>query len=1077
MIFFTRSRLKIRVWTALLVLILTVPLSSLFAQQPSALLSKQITLSFSGENLLAGLNKVAQTAQIEFAFNAQHIDRYAAPVASYKKRSVNDVLNDLLRNTPLTFRDLNGYIVINEQQGVKSATTAIVRAPGTIGGKVADAETGQPIAGATFRVGNKGTQTAVNGAFSIVMEKGRYTAIISHVGYVTKEISDIVVKDNETFTLDIMLKKDKGQLKGIVVRTAAGKENANALLLRQKNAAEISNGISAEQIARTPDKNIGESLKRISGVSIADNRFVLIRGIGERYNAAMLDGVALPSTEAQNRNFSFDLIPAGLVDNVVVSKTVTPDMNVNFGGGAVQINTRDIPNENLTSITAGVSYNDQSTGKDFLSHQRGKYDYLGFDDGRRNYPAGLQQTDRNVGENIPLTEAAYEEKLIAQSKRFKTDNISVYRYKTAPSQNYQLIIGRVYALDSVSNNKLGFTGAATYRNTQNINIIEKQNRGDWYAGDDNPGKSYSYNTTLGGLLNIGLQWGKNRLSLRNTYTHMYDNVLVRNIGYNSDNPGEFKPQNVPSRIQEADDPTYTDLLQNKLSGQHMPGKVKIEWNIAHTAIRRNEKDMVIANSGPMLVSGAYRYVYGSSSSSEPRPFPLSRHHYSNRESHNSWDIAATVPFNTGSISNSFKAGYFGSAKKADFDWQIVALAADPLKIPDSMLNVPLGYMINPDNFSANGYFYMASSWWNDRYAGKSNIHAGYLMLDTKLASKLRLVWGVRAEYYKYTEIKNGLNIKGTSAFRSKEDKPLQWLPSANITYSPASMLNIRAAFSSSVVRPELMENSQFWRYSPYLGAMFGNEGVYSTRINSYDLKAELFPAAGDILSVGGFYKNFDKPAELTYGNLVYYLRSADWAKVYGIEFELRKRLDFIGSSRFLNNLIVYGNYTLQRSSVRGTFEIADPAGGPDLQVPAKQKRPMYGQSPYLYNAGLQYSGRRLGWNVALNGGGYKTYVVAALSDEIEYEKPRQQLDLQISYKLLNSHLEIKLNAGNLLNSPSTFFTNRGSYEKNPDYTNLGDYSEALRLKPGFSDKYEPGDLVKFSQKFGRTYGTTVSYHF
>jgi len=146
-------------------------------------------------------------------------------------------------------------------------------------------------------------------------------------------------------------------------------------------------------------------------------------------------------------------------------------------------------------------------------------------------------------------------------------------------------------------------------------------------------------------------------------------------------------------------------------------------------------------------------------------------------------------------------------------------------------------------------------------------------------------------------------------------------------------------------------------------------------------------------------------------------------------------------------------------------------------VPAKQKRPMYGQSPYLYNAGLQYSGKHLGWNVALNGGGYTTYVVAALSDEIEYEKPRQQLDLQLSYKLLNNHLEIKLNAGNLLNSPSTFFTNRGSYERNPDYTNLSDYSEALRLKPGFSDKYEPGDLVKFSQKFGRTYSTSVSYHF
>lgn len=128
----------------------------------------------------------------------------------------------------------------------------------------------------------------------------------------------------------------------------------------------MTNGISAEQIGRTPDKNIGESLKRISGVSTMDNKFVVVRGISDRYNAAVLDGTALPSTEAQGRNFSFDMIPSSLVDNVVVSKTVTPDMNTSFGGGLIQINTRDMPAENFMSFSIGTSYNDQSTGKPFL---------------------------------------------------------------------------------------------------------------------------------------------------------------------------------------------------------------------------------------------------------------------------------------------------------------------------------------------------------------------------------------------------------------------------------------------------------------------------------------------------------------------------------------------------------------------------------------------------------------------------------------------------------------------------------------------------------------------------------------
>lgn len=1030
-----------------------------------------ISLKLMAVSIPEGLTVLENKARCVINYNKSIFNESSRINIDVKDVTLTQVLKQMLSGTGVGFRFANQHTVLLYK------LPAPVKA-GKISGKVFD-EKGETLPGASVRIietGN-GTQTSVDGEYTLSVPPGTYTLEITYISYQTTRISGVAVTENKNTALNIALKPASSALKEVVVTASYRKASVEGLLIRQKNASEISNGISAEQLARTPDKNIGESLKRISGVSTIDNKFVLVRGIGERYNTAMMDGTILPSTEAQSRNFSFDMIPSSLVDNVVVSKTVTPDMNASFGGGLIQVNTKDIPNENFMSFTAGAAYNDQSTGKDFLSHKRGKYDYLGFDDGRRDYPDNLVHTDRTTAPNISLSDAAYQKKVTDQSRRFTNDNLTIYKYKTAPSQNYQFTIGRLLTLDTSNNNKLGFTGAISYRNTQTINIIHNQNRSDWNLNaPDNQGAAYNFNTTWGALFNTGLQLGQNRFSFRNTYTHVYDNSLVRISGFTTDVSTFTTP---PNRIQETDDPTFTDLLQNKLSGQHQLGKVKIEWDVARTSIKRKEKDLVIAESGPQLIGNNYEYFYRATINNTPQILPTSRHSYENRENHYSWNLSGTMPFTVAGIRGSIKTGYFGIHKKAGFDWQIAALTVSA-KIPDSLKYIPVGQMIARQNIAYDKYYYGISPYFLDNYEGKSQTHAGYVMFDNRISDKLRLVWGVRGEYYKYTEIKNGSNINA-SEFKLKPDPRWQWLPSANLTYNPIQSLNIRAAVSSSVVRPELLDNSRFFRYSPYLGGQFGNQGLFSTRINSYDLKTEWFPGLGEIISVGGFYKRFDKPTELTIvlvnGNLNYYLRSADWAKVYGLEFELRKNFGFIAGEGILKDLTAYGNLTLQKSSVQSTYSITNPeAGKPNLEISTKQKRPMYGQSPYLFNAGLQYTGNHLGFNAAYNRSGYKTYIVSDSPVDIEYERPREQLDIQISYKLLKNRVEIKFNAGNITNNESTFYRNTGSYEQNPDYRGP-DRSIAFRLKPGFTNKYEKGDQVMFRQKFGRTYSTSLTYNF
>ncbi|NHA06346.1 TonB-dependent receptor [Mucilaginibacter sp. HC2] len=1040
-----------------------------------------ISLKLVAVSIPQGLAVLENKAGCVINYNKSIFNESSRINIDVKDMSLPQVLKQMLTGTHVGFKFADEHTVLLYK------LPAPVK-PGKISGKVLD-EKGETLPGASVRIietGN-GTQTSVDGEYILNVAPGTYTLEITYISYQTMRINGIVVTEDKNTPLNIALKPASSALKEVIVTASYRKASVDGLLTRQKNASEISNGISAEQLARTPDKNIGESLKRISGVSTIDNKFVLVRGIGERYNTAVLDGTILPSTEAQSRNFSFDMIPASLVDNVVVSKTITPDMNASFGGGLIQINTKDIPNENFMSFTAGASYNDQSTGKDFLSHKRGKYDYFGFDDGRRDFPKDLVHTNRSTDPNRALSDAEYQKKVVDQSKRFTNDNFTMYKYKTAPSQNYQFSIGRLLTLDTTNNNKLGFTGALSYRNTQNINVIDDQSRGGWdiQHPELNNGAAYVFNTTLGALLNVGLQLGKNRFSLRNTYTHVYDNTLTRITGYDLENgSSDLAAHKPPNRILEADDPTYTTLLQNKLSGQHQLGKAKIEWDVARTSVNREEKDAGIATQRPVLVGNSYQYFYDASKLTEPRINTTSRQHSYNKESHYSWNLSGTIPFTLAGIRSSVKTGYFGNHKKAEFNWQIAALASTE-KLSDSSRYIPLSQMIDPKNMAYDKYLYAIDPSFLDSYEGKSQIHAGYVMLDNRIFDKLRLVWGLRGEYYKYTEIKQGAIIKGgaENIFSVKPDKRWQWLPSANLTYSPIQSLNIRGAVSSSVVRPELMDNNPFLRYSPTLDALYGNKGLYSTRINSYDLKTEWFPGLGEIISVGGFYKRFDKPVELNAimvnGNPNYYLQNADWANVYGLEFELRKNFGFIADEGFLKNITAYGNLTLQKSTVQNTYTVDPGSGKPYIQVPTQQKRSLYGQSPYLYNLGLQYIGSHLGFNAAYNKSGRKTYIVSDDPTFIEYERPRDQLDIQISYRFLKNKMEVKFNMANLTNNIFNVYRNTASYEKIPGYTGEpgSDKSKGLRLKPGFSNNYEKGDQVMFQQRFGRTYSTSLTYNF
>jgi hypothetical protein len=324
------------------------------------------------------------------------------------------------------------------------------------------------------------------------------------------------------------------------------------------------------------------------------------------------------------------------------------------------------------------------------------------------------------------------------------------------------------------------------------------------------------------------------------------------------------------------------------------------------------------------------------------------------------------------------------------------------------------------------------------------------------------------------------------------------------------------AYSQSVVRPALIENSKMVRQDPALGGAYRrNEGVLSTLIDHYDMRFEWYPSIAEVISIGFFYKYFQNPIELyrqmmdSSHRIYVTTNNSEWAKVKGLEFDIRKNLGFMAPGSLLEDFNVSGNMTLQSSEVQSAEFMAKSIGtdkyGNTFEYREKQflksKRPLYGQIPVVYNAAIQYAGDRFGANVAFNHMGYKTFMTAMSEDLIEYERPRNQLDAQLSYKFLkNKNLDLKLNLSNLLNSPFRFYVNRPeTYKVQDRWKGLSnsewptqEWDEIYEWKFGFSQKYEEGyyetsedgtkkmrigDKETFNRKVGSSFSLSIGYTF
>jgi len=892
----------------------------------------------------------------------------------------------------------------------------------------------EPLSGVSIKIAGttSGTSTNVEGNYVLTLSTGtKYTLEISAVGYQPKTITDVDVTAGATNELNIVLETASKKQDEVIVRTTTSRrqETTASLITIQRNNTSLSSGLAADFIRRTPDRNTGEVLKRVSGASIQDNKFVVVRGLSDRYNQALINNALLPSSEPDKKVFSFDLIPSQMVDNVIINKTATPDLPGEFAGGLVQVRTKDVPTQNLLSVGFSLGYNTQSTFKDFTSNPRNSTDWLGFDNGTRSLPSSIPSTEKYRA--LPDAEK------IRLSRDFRGD---VYREQVtsaAPITTLNLTWTN-YSRSKKNNGTFGSIVSLYHR--KGMIIYNDAERGRYedsreanFVGTETQNR---YSVNAGGLVNLSYVRGGHKISFKNLFNQAFDdNYYVRNLVNNG------RLQNIQLRSSFLN---QRSLYLGQLEGEHAITRsgIRFNWNGNFALNSRKQPDMRTAQFVKPLNDPNAHYELDEDDS---------RRFFSDLKDYSAgFNGSLSIPFTLAGEKQTFKAGgstllRFRDFKARVFRYRPASTNADT--------KLPYDQAFLTDNIKTNGLYLDEQTQNTDKYFAISALNSGFAMFDNKFGKAWRVIWGARVEFFEQFLQSKDLSLKRIVVNTEKWDV----LPSLNVTYNFKNKHQIRLAGSKTVARPEFREIApfQFFDYEQIWGIR-GETELKRTSILNADLRYEYYPRSGEMISVGALYKRFDDPIELRMDGgsngdrWLFGYANADQANLMGAELEIRKGLDFLGET--FRNFTFIGNATILDSKVTLT---TTQASGKE----AEQDRPLYGQSPYLVNGGFQYTTPT--WNASLlyNRIGPRLYLVgdpngAGFFDI--YEKPRNLLDVQAARKLFDGKGELKLTVSDL-------FNNRFAFYDNPSQ------------KAGYN--FNEGDRINYSYSPGTTITLGFTYDF
>jgi TonB-dependent receptor len=897
--------------------------------------------------------------------------------------------------------------------------TVYAQSTGKISGKITDKNTGEALIGATVLIqgSTKGAAADVNGGYLLAgIAPGTYTLLVRYVGYETKAISQIEIKPDLVTRLDINLTASQSHaLNEVVVKATYKQESVSALYIQQKSRAQISDGISAEMIRRSPDRNTADVLKRVSGTSIQDGKFVVVRGLSERYNDNMLNNSVLPSTEPDKKAFAFDIIPSSLIDNIVVYKTATPDLPGDFAGGTVKTTTKDLPDSKFTEATVNIGYNSKTTfKKDFVGTEPKGGDFLGLGTGGRALPSAYSNAGSNYS-SLPNSQK------IEIAKQFPNTFGYQPGQNSLPNLSLQFTAGN--SKITKNDNRWGYIFSVNYSTAHKI---VTGNRIGYDPSNANLPPNYQFDRnnitsmkTLGGVFNLAYTYKKNKIAWRNFFNNDFSVDFEEN--YNGVN--RFSGGDNTLYYGYSNQTTQSGLFTSSLEGTHTLGQknIVLDWTASYGLSYRNQPDQRIVTLFNKQSTANQPYYFDISPENSPRPDLLGRIYTDLHENILGGGANLSVPFKWLDQSQKFKTGGLFNYRKRDFSTvalgyvNLVAFGGTQIPLSNG---VTLDNIFSPESIQQNNLGFAKLDLSSTDYTGNSTLGAGYLMLENNFSDKLHLVWGARVEYFNQNLLAQGAT--------NRNYNNLDVLPSGNLTYNLTAKTNLRASYYRSVNRPEFRELAvvRYYNYDTNF-IMAGNPALVRSTIDNLDFRFEYYPSGGEIISLSAFYKYFNNPIEQVNesdANRILSYANAENAQDLGLELEIRKKLNFINEGNFFKNLTFYTNATVIKAKVNL------PPSSSNVQLDTKLSTPLQGQSPYIINSGLSYALPDGGWsfNVLYNRIGERLQF-RGQDDAIDiYERPRDVVDLQVSKRLIKNRAELKLTFSDLLHQATSLYYNYGS---------------------------------------------------
>ena len=928
------------------------------------------------------------------------------------------------------------------------ATSAITAH--TLNGIVKDHKTSEPLIGTVIRVKelpSVSTTTGLDGTFTLreLPDRGRYTLVVSYMAYKTREMVVDVAKDYDKGSekgkegqLIIALDEDLQQLGEVVVTGRREYRSDRSAVETVKNAASVLNVMSQQSIQLSPDVNVASVLQRVSGVTMerdasGEASYAILRGMDKRYNYTLVNGVKIPSPDDKNRYVPLNIFPSDLMDRLVVSKSLTADMEGDAAGGVVDMVMKDAPARFQLQANAAMGMSDYfwSGARDYLTTNRSDY------------------THRSPYE-------AFGSDYKASASDFRNGPVQLKSHAT-PAPNF---IGGLSVGDRFWNNRIGVMLAGsvqnTFRGTERTYNSVKMASGEqaMYISTLNH-RYYSVHDFTAGLhAKLDLSLSNHKLEWYNMYVRTNSKGVRYNNGVNT----EYISADSYTQDDELRSISSTQsIFATNLKGTHrLTDRFTVDWSGVFSQARAEDPDrtyVTLTNTVDRSAGAEGDAVSGDIWSQEKnilKTLPKSAERRFQHNKDTDWAGYINLAYDT----------RFGD--KLDALWKVGAQYRRKERS-----NRYYSYVFNPADISqqldGNGYEQFANVDWvcKTPYSQASQLnydskeHIGGVYAMATLSSALgELNVGLRAEHTNqiYTMLQHFRNMGQVG-----EQSYWDYLPSASVKWTPTKKMNVRLSYYRSINRPG------FYEIVPYQiqGEEYqekGNPKLKRARIDNIDLRWEWFPSSTEQILAGVFYKYLKNPIEQVFvtsdgkigaGTDAYYMpANLGNAKNMGFEIDVIKYIRHFG---------VKANYTYTHSEIT-TSKRQYKEGSAEYKTGVTQTRPLVNQAPHTANLSLLYKDTEHGWNAQLAASftGTKLALVSPFKDADQWDKAMFGLDFSAEKKF-NNGISLFFKANNLLDAK------RERYLKTVNQSNL-------EYEGQKSDKTIVG-----TYRYGRTFLLGVRY--